>query len=70
MADSGLDGAAAAQVRDQFRRQAAPRAVYKDAGSVRTIATISTVDDGQIGALVGQDRNPQRDDPVDRRELG
>lgn len=52
MADLGFDCAAAAEVCHQIWRKAAPCAADKDA---RFCFTLAAVDDGQIGALVGQD---------------
>ena len=53
--DFGLDGAAAAEVGDQLWRQAASGAADQDAGRGHAVAAITSVDDGQIRALVGQD---------------
>lgn len=58
MADLGLDGAAAVEVCDEFWCQAAPRAADQDAGRLNAVAAISGVDDGPIGALVGQNGHP------------
>lgn len=57
MADLCLDSAAAAKVSDQLRHQAASGAANQDTGSVLTVAAIAAVDDGEVGALVGQDRH-------------
>lgn len=57
MADLCLDSAAAAKVSDQLRHQAASGAADQDTGSVLTVAAIAAVDDGEVGALVGQDRH-------------
>ena len=46
-----LDGASTSQVCDQFWRQAAPCATDPDAGRLNTVAAVSAIDDGQIGAL-------------------
>ena len=58
MAYFGLDGASVAEVCDEFWCQAAPRAADQDAGRLNAVAAISGVDDGQIGALVGQNGYP------------
>ena len=57
VADFGFYGASAAQVGDQFWCEAASRAADHDAGFHLAMAAIAAVDDGQIGALVGQDRH-------------
>ncbi len=57
VADFGFDGAASAKVRDQPWRQAAAGAADQNAGFVLAMAAVSTVYDGQIGALVGQGCN-------------
>ena len=53
--DFGFDGAATSQIGDQFWRQAAPCAADQHAGLQDAVALIPTVDDGKVGALVGQD---------------
>ena len=55
MTDFGFDGAAASEIGDQFWRQAAPCAADQHAGLQDAVASITTVDDGKVGALVGQD---------------
>lgn len=55
VADLGLDGAAAAEVCDQLRGQAAPCAADQHAGRLNAVTTVSPVDDSAVGALVGQD---------------
>lgn len=54
MADLGLDGAAT-EISVQLWRQATMCAADQPAGSGLAMAAISTVDDRQIGALIGQD---------------
>lgn len=55
VADFRLDGAAAPEVSDQPRRQVPACAADQHAGFVDAMATISAVDDGEVGLLVGQD---------------
>ena len=55
VADFSLNDASAAEVGDQLRCQAAPCAADQHAGPGLGMAAIAAVDDGQIGALVGQD---------------
>ena len=55
VADFGFYGASAAKVGDQFWCKAASRAADHDAGFHLAMAAIAAVDDGQVGALVGQD---------------
>ncbi len=54
VAGLGFVGASAAKVGDQFGGQPAPRAADQDAGCLKAV---TAVNDGQIGALVGQDRD-------------
>ena len=54
VADFCLDRTSTAQVCDQFWRQTAPGAADQDAGRLNTVAAVSAVDDGKIGALVRQ----------------
>jgi hypothetical protein len=49
VADFSLDCASTAQVCGQFWRQAAPGAADQDAGSLNTVAAVSTVDDNESG---------------------
>jgi hypothetical protein len=55
MTDFSLDGAASAEVSDQLWREAAAGAADPNTGRFNTVAAISAADDGQIGALLGQD---------------
>jgi len=55
VADFRFDGASAAEICDEFRLQAAPRAADQHAGSLLAMAAIAAVDDGEVGAPVGQD---------------
>lgn len=55
VADLGLDGAAAADVGDQFWCEAPTGSADQDAGSVLAVAAIAAVNDGEVGVLVGQD---------------
>ena len=55
VSDLGFDGAAASEVGNQFWRQAAPGAADEDASRRHAVTAITAVDDGEAGALVGQD---------------
>jgi hypothetical protein len=55
VADLGFDGAATTEVCDQFRRQPAPCAADQDTGRLNAVAAVSTIDDGEVGALIGED---------------
>lgn len=55
VADFCFDGAAAAEICDQLWCEAAPRAADQDAGPVFIVTAIAAVDDGELGALVGED---------------
>ncbi len=52
--DFSFDGAATSQSGDQVWCQAAPCAADQHAGLQHTVASIPTVDDGEVRALVGQ----------------
>lgn len=53
--DFSFDRAAASQIGQQFWCQAAPCTTDQHAGLQHIVASIPAVDDGDVGALVGQD---------------
>lgn len=55
VADFSFYCASAAEVCDEFWCQASSGAADQNAGPCLSVAAIAAVDDGQIGALVGQD---------------
>ncbi len=55
VADFSFDRAAAVEIGEQFWCQAAPCDADQHAGLQDTVAPIPMVDDGKVGALIGQD---------------